>query len=137
MQLSGTKFRKSFILSTKKWIKCFPEINQVNSRGKSGDITKYSIFTGYLLFCHVSHQRCAFKLGKHEYISHVLNKIGLIFCPTMLHLHCFSFVYCTNMIGISGAQKKNKQKTISTGGKSRTKTGKQGRGCSEGNEQIP
>ena len=33
-----TKFRKSFILSTKKWIKCFPEKNPVNSRGKSGKI---------------------------------------------------------------------------------------------------
>ena len=40
MQLSGTKFRKSFILSTKKWIKCFPGKNPVNSREKSGDITR-------------------------------------------------------------------------------------------------
>ena len=39
MQLSRTKFQKSFILSTKKWIKCFPGENPVNSRGKSGDIT--------------------------------------------------------------------------------------------------
>ena len=39
MQLSRTKFQKSFILSTKKWIKCFPGKNSVNSRGKSGDIT--------------------------------------------------------------------------------------------------
>ena len=39
MQLSRTKFRKSFILSTKKWIKCFPGKNSVNSREKSGDIT--------------------------------------------------------------------------------------------------
>ena len=39
MQLSRTKFRKSFILSTKKWIKCFPGKNPVNSREKSGDIT--------------------------------------------------------------------------------------------------
>ena len=39
MQLSRTKFRKSFILSTKKWIKCFPGKNLVNSREKSGDIT--------------------------------------------------------------------------------------------------
>ena len=40
MQLSRTKFRKSFILSNKKWIKCFPGKNPVNSRGKSGDITQ-------------------------------------------------------------------------------------------------
>ena len=43
MQLSRTKFRKSFIFSTKKWIKCFPgkkiPKNPVNSRGKSGDFT--------------------------------------------------------------------------------------------------
>ena len=39
MQLSRTKFRKSFILSTKNWIKCFPGKNLVNSREKSGDIT--------------------------------------------------------------------------------------------------
>ena len=39
MQLSRTKFRKFFILSTKKWIKCFPWKNPVDSRGKSGDIT--------------------------------------------------------------------------------------------------
>ena len=39
MQLSRTKFQKSFILSTKKWIKCFPGKNQVDSREKSGDIT--------------------------------------------------------------------------------------------------
>ena len=39
MQLSRSKFRKSFILSTQKWIKCFPGKNLVNSRGKSGDIT--------------------------------------------------------------------------------------------------
>ena len=37
MPLSRTKFQKSFILSTKKWIRCFSEKNQVNSRGKSGD----------------------------------------------------------------------------------------------------
>ena len=40
MQLSRTKFRKSFILSTKKWIKCLLGKNPVNSRGKSGDITE-------------------------------------------------------------------------------------------------
>ena len=40
MQLSIAKFQKSFILNTKKWIKCFPEKNPVNSRGKSGDITR-------------------------------------------------------------------------------------------------
>ena len=40
MQLSRTKFRKSFILSTKKWMKCFPRKNTVNSREKSGDITR-------------------------------------------------------------------------------------------------
>ena len=39
MQLCRTKSRKSFILSTKKWIKCFPEKNPVNTRGKSRDIT--------------------------------------------------------------------------------------------------
>ena len=39
MQLFRTKFQKSFILSTKKWIKCFPEKNPVNARRKSGDIT--------------------------------------------------------------------------------------------------
>ena len=39
MQLCRTKFQKSFILSTKKWIKCFPGINSVDSRVKSGDIT--------------------------------------------------------------------------------------------------
>ena len=41
MQLSRTKSRKSFILSTKKWIKCFPGKNPVNSSlgEKSGDIT--------------------------------------------------------------------------------------------------
>ena len=39
MQLTRTKFQKSFILSTKNWIKCFPGKNPVNSRGKSGDIT--------------------------------------------------------------------------------------------------
>ena len=33
------KFRKSFILSTKKWIKCLPGENPVNLRGESGDIT--------------------------------------------------------------------------------------------------
>ena len=40
MQLSRSKFRKSFILSTKKWIKCFAGKNPVNLRGKSGDITE-------------------------------------------------------------------------------------------------
>ena len=42
MQLCRTKFRKSFILSTKKWIKGFPWKNPVNARGlgKSGDITR-------------------------------------------------------------------------------------------------
>ena len=40
MQLYGTKFRISFILSTKKWIMCFPGKNPVNLRGKSEDITK-------------------------------------------------------------------------------------------------
>ena len=39
MQFSRTKLRKSFILSTKKWIKCLPGKNPVNSREKSGDIT--------------------------------------------------------------------------------------------------
>ena len=39
MQLSRTKLQKSFMLSTKKWIKCLPEKNQVDSREKSGDIT--------------------------------------------------------------------------------------------------
>ena len=39
MQLSRTKYQKSFILSTKKWIRCFPGKNPVNSREKSGDIT--------------------------------------------------------------------------------------------------
>ena len=42
MQLYITKFRKSFILSTKKWIKYFPWKNSVKSRGKSGDITSPS-----------------------------------------------------------------------------------------------
>ena len=42
MQLSRTKFRKSFILSTKKWIKCFPGKNPVDSREKSGDIMRCS-----------------------------------------------------------------------------------------------
>ena len=40
MQLSRTKFRKSFSLSTKKWIKCFPGKNPGNLRGKSGDIRR-------------------------------------------------------------------------------------------------
>ena len=39
MQLSRTKYQKSFILSNKKWIRCFPWKNPVNSREKSGDIT--------------------------------------------------------------------------------------------------
>ena len=42
MQVCRTKFRKSFILSTKKWIKCFPKFpgkNPVDSREKFGDIT--------------------------------------------------------------------------------------------------
>ena len=43
MQLFRTKFRKSFILSTKKWIKSFPGKNPVNSREKSGDITAHLI----------------------------------------------------------------------------------------------
>ena len=42
MHLSRTKFQKSFILSTKKWIECLTEKNPVNSRGKSGDITSSS-----------------------------------------------------------------------------------------------
>ena len=46
MLLSRTKFRKSFILSTKKWIKCFPGKNPVNSRGKSGDITRFTSVVG-------------------------------------------------------------------------------------------
>ena len=39
MQLSRTKFRKSFVLSTKKWIKWIPGKNPVDSKEKSGDIT--------------------------------------------------------------------------------------------------
>ena len=42
MQLSRTKFKKSFILSTKEWIQCFPGKNPVNSRGKSGYITDWA-----------------------------------------------------------------------------------------------
>ena len=43
MQLCRTKFRKCFILSTKNWIKCFPWKNPVDSREKSGDITRNEI----------------------------------------------------------------------------------------------
>ena len=39
MQVSRTKFRKSFVLSTKKWIEWIPGKNPVNSKEKSGDIT--------------------------------------------------------------------------------------------------
>ena len=39
MQFCRTKFRKSLILSNKKWIKCIPGKNPVISRGKSEDIT--------------------------------------------------------------------------------------------------
>ena len=39
MQLSRKKFQKSYILSTQKWIKCFPAKNLVDFRKKSGDIT--------------------------------------------------------------------------------------------------
>ena len=40
MQLCRTKFRKFFILSTKKWTKSFPWKNPVNSRGKL-EISRY------------------------------------------------------------------------------------------------
>ena len=40
MQFFQTKFQKSFVLSTKKRIKCFPWKNPVDSRWKSGDITR-------------------------------------------------------------------------------------------------
>ena len=51
MQLSRTKFQKSFILSTKKWIKGFPGKNPVNSREKSGDITPTERFFAVILLC--------------------------------------------------------------------------------------
>ena len=57
MQLSRTKFQKSFILSTKKWIKCFPEKNPVNSRKKSGDITQDSNRRSHRLHSHHGHHR--------------------------------------------------------------------------------
>ena len=49
MQLSRTKIRKSFILSTKTWIKCFLGKNPVNSREKSGDITDSGTGRGTVL----------------------------------------------------------------------------------------
>ena len=49
MQLSKPKFRKSFILSTKNWIKCFPGKNPVNSREKSGDITASNLAVANVL----------------------------------------------------------------------------------------
>ena len=71
MQLSRTKFPKSFILSTKKWIKCFPGKNPVYSREKSGDIT----------LCYRESEQCL----KHEQNPEV--PPGYLYLPVQIGLN--------------------------------------------------
>ena len=48
MQLSSMKFRKSIILGTKKWIKCFPAkipVGKIWRYHQAGDITRRASFS--------------------------------------------------------------------------------------------